>query len=182
MTNKPLIECRKMLNKPVENYQYTSALHEKNPDSLSLEQEMGATAGDIEKLLKQYGVPIVLSLLDEIDELQERRELLQDKDLQGVIDALEHPAGINVAGKQLVRYALVELQKLRRSYLAIRGEIEGLQAQLNEAENPADASAGELQERRKTSELPLKKVDRCDVCTEGARGGCGTCIFNGNFE
>ena len=27
-----------------------------------------------------------------------------------------------------------------------------------------------------------KKVDRCDVCTEGARGGCGTCIFNGNFE
>lgn len=31
-------------------------------------------------------------------------------------------------------------------------------------------------------ERPLKKVDRCDVCTEGARGGCGTCIFNGNFE
>lgn len=29
---------------------------------------------------------------------------------------------------------------------------------------------------------PRKKVDRCDVCTEGARGGCGTCIFNGNFE
>lgn len=29
---------------------------------------------------------------------------------------------------------------------------------------------------------PHKKVDRCDVCTEGARGGCGTCIFNGNFE
>ncbi|ASC20586.1 DUF550 domain-containing protein [Klebsiella pneumoniae] len=27
-----------------------------------------------------------------------------------------------------------------------------------------------------------KKVDRCDVCTEGVRGGCGTCIFNGNFE
>lgn len=26
-----------------------------------------------------------------------------------------------------------------------------------------------------------KKVDRCGVCTEGARGGCGTCIFNGNF-
>ncbi|HCT1842879.1 TPA: DUF550 domain-containing protein [Enterobacter hormaechei] len=26
-----------------------------------------------------------------------------------------------------------------------------------------------------------KKVNRCDVCTEGARGGCGTCIFNGNF-
>ncbi|HCI4235697.1 TPA: DUF550 domain-containing protein [Klebsiella pneumoniae] len=31
-------------------------------------------------------------------------------------------------------------------------------------------------------EQPRKKVDRCDVGTEGARGGCGTCIFNGNFE
>ncbi|ENC9860746.1 DUF550 domain-containing protein [Klebsiella variicola] len=31
-------------------------------------------------------------------------------------------------------------------------------------------------------ERPRKKVDRCDVCTEGARGGCGTCIYNGNFE
>ena len=31
-------------------------------------------------------------------------------------------------------------------------------------------------------ERPRKKVDRCAVCTEGARGGCGTCIFNGNFE
>lgn len=31
-------------------------------------------------------------------------------------------------------------------------------------------------------EQPRRKVDRCDVCTEGARGGCGTCIFNSNFE
>lgn len=31
-------------------------------------------------------------------------------------------------------------------------------------------------------EQPLKKVDSCDVCTERARGGCGTCIFNSNFE
>ena len=30
-------------------------------------------------------------------------------------------------------------------------------------------------------ERPRKKVDRCDVCTEGARGGCGTCAFNGNL-
>ncbi|MDI7013983.1 hypothetical protein QMO17_24620 [Klebsiella pneumoniae] len=179
MTNT---EWRKALNKSVENYQSTSALHEENSESLSLEQHMDAAAGDIEQLLKQYGALIVLSLMDEIDELQERSKPLQDKDMQRVIGVLEHPAGINAAGKQMVRYALVELQKLRRSYLAIRGEIESLQAQLYEAENPADASAGELQKRRKTSELPLKKVDRCDVCTEGARGGCGTCIFNGNFE
>lgn len=31
-------------------------------------------------------------------------------------------------------------------------------------------------------EQSRKRVNRCDVCTEGARGGCGTCIFNGNFE
>ncbi|HCR0924526.1 TPA: DUF550 domain-containing protein [Klebsiella aerogenes] len=31
-------------------------------------------------------------------------------------------------------------------------------------------------------EQSRKRVGRCDVCTEGARGGCGTCIFNGNFE
>lgn len=31
-------------------------------------------------------------------------------------------------------------------------------------------------------ERSRKKVDRCDVCTEGARGRCGTCIYNGNFE
>ncbi|VYU78828.1 DUF550 domain-containing protein [Klebsiella oxytoca] len=36
--------------------------------------------------------------------------------------------------------------------------------------------------RQHIKERPRKKVDRCDVCTEGARGGCGTCIFNGNFE
>lgn len=40
---------------------------------------------------------------------------LQDKDLQGVIDALEHPAGINAAGKQVVRLALVEIQERRKA-------------------------------------------------------------------
>lgn len=30
-------------------------------------------------------------------------------------------------------------------------------------------------------EQSRKKVDRCDVCTEGVRGGCGTCAFNGNL-
>ena len=50
-----------------------------------------------------------------IRELQERRKPLQGKDLQGVIDALEHPAGINAAGKQVVRHALVELQERRNA-------------------------------------------------------------------
>ncbi|SBJ19448.1 Eaa1 [Klebsiella pneumoniae] len=51
----------------------------------------------------------------EREELQERRKPLQDKDLQGVIDALEHPAGINAAGKQVVRHALVEIQERRKA-------------------------------------------------------------------
>lgn len=42
-----------------------------------------------------------------------------------------------------------ELQELRRSYLAHRGEIEDVQAQLYEAENRNEADAAELQERRK---------------------------------
>ena len=48
-------------------------------------------------------------------ELQEHRAAVEDKDLQGVIDALEHPAGINAAGKQVVRRALVELQERRKA-------------------------------------------------------------------
>ncbi|HBS0234654.1 TPA: hypothetical protein L9968_002084 [Klebsiella aerogenes] len=92
-------------------------------------------------------------------ELQERRKPLQDKDLQGVIGALEHPAGINATGKQVVRSALVELQELRRSYLALRGEIEDVQSHLYEAEKQANEYAEELQERRKTSGVPAAVTD-----------------------
>lgn len=69
--NKPP-EWRKTLNKCVENYQLTRAWYEENPDNPAAEQDMDAAEGDIEKLLKQHGVLIVLNLLDEIDELQER--------------------------------------------------------------------------------------------------------------
>lgn len=48
-------------------------------------------------------------------ELQEHRTAVEDKDLLGVIDALEHPAGINAAGKQVVRRALAELQERRKA-------------------------------------------------------------------
>lgn len=110
MTNKEqLPEWRKALNKAVENYQSAQAWYEENQDSPSVEQDVDAAAGGIEKLLKQYGVLIVLSLMDEIDELQE----------------------------------------LRHSCLALRGEIEDVQAQLYEAENRNNADDEELQERRK---------------------------------
>lgn len=74
ISNNKLPEWRKTLNKSVENYQSMRAWYEENPDNPSAEQDMDAAKGDIEKLLKQYGVLIVLNLLDEIDELQERRK------------------------------------------------------------------------------------------------------------
>ncbi|HAF2377966.1 TPA: hypothetical protein G8O01_001211 [Salmonella enterica] len=110
MTNKEqLPEWRKALNSAVENYQSAQSWYEENRDSPSAGQDMDAAEGEIEKLLKQYGVLIVLSLMDEIDELQD----------------------------------------LRRSCLALRGEIEDVQAQLYEAENRNNADDEELQERRK---------------------------------
>ena len=42
-----------------------------------------------------------------------------------------------------------ELQELRRNYLALRGEIEGVRGELYEAEKLADTYAAELQEHRK---------------------------------
>lgn len=72
--NNKLPEWRKALNSAVENYQSTQAWYEENQDSPSAGQDMDAAEGEIEKLLKQYGVLIVLSLMDEIDELQERRK------------------------------------------------------------------------------------------------------------
>ncbi|ECK9351853.1 hypothetical protein FEN99_01035 [Salmonella enterica subsp. enterica serovar Potsdam] len=74
ISNNKLPEWRKTLNKSVENYQSMRAWYEENPDNPSAEQDMDAAEGDIEKLLKQCGVLIVLSLMDEIDELQERRK------------------------------------------------------------------------------------------------------------
>lgn len=74
MTTNKLPEWRKSLNEAVENYQSTCAWYEENQDSPSAEQDMDAAAGEIEKLIKQYGVLIVLNLLDEIDGLQERRK------------------------------------------------------------------------------------------------------------
>ena len=74
MTTNKLPEWRKLLNETVENYQSTRVWYEENQDSPSAEHDMDAAAGEIAKLIKQYGVLIVLNLLDEIDELQERRK------------------------------------------------------------------------------------------------------------
>lgn len=115
ISNNKLPEWRKALNSAVENYQSAQSWYEENRDSPSAGQDMDAAEGEIEKLIKQYGVLIVLNLLDEIDELQE----------------------------------------LRRSCLALRGEIEDVQAQLYEAENRNNADDEELQERRKADSDPV---------------------------
>ncbi|HCM1874265.1 TPA: hypothetical protein N3A16_002843 [Salmonella enterica subsp. diarizonae serovar 53:z10:z35] len=49
----------------------------------------------------------------------------------------------------MLRAEWVELQELRRNYLALRGEIEDVRSQLYEAENQANEYASELQDRRR---------------------------------
>ncbi|MDJ3571762.1 Gp37 [Salmonella enterica subsp. arizonae] len=66
ISNNKLPEWRKTLNKSVENYQSMRAWYEENGDNPAAGQDMDAAEGDIEKLIKQYGVLIVLNLLDEI--------------------------------------------------------------------------------------------------------------------
>lgn len=79
MTNKEqLPEWRKALNSAVENYQSAQSWCEENRDSPLAEQDVDAAAGEIEKLIKQYGVLIVLSLMDEIGELQEREQIRRE--------------------------------------------------------------------------------------------------------
>ncbi len=80
MTTNKQPEWRKALNKSVENYQSAQAWYEENQDSPSAEQDVDTAAGEIEKLLKQYGVFIVLSLLDEIAELQKRRKVDSERE------------------------------------------------------------------------------------------------------
>lgn len=114
MTNNKLPEWRTALDKCVENYQSTRAWYEENRDSPAAPDDMERAEDQLANFVKKYGFSIVLSLLDEIDDLQE----------------------------------------LRRSCLALRGEIEDVQEQLYEAENRNNADDEELQERRKADSEP----------------------------
>ncbi len=115
MTINKLPEWRKVLNTAVENYQSTQSWYEENRDSPAALDDMERAEDHLTKFVRECGFRIDLDLLDEIDELQEHRAAVEDKHLLGVIDALEHPAGINAAGKQVVRRALVELQERRKA-------------------------------------------------------------------
>lgn len=114
ITNNKLPEWRTALDKCVENYRSTRAWYEENRDSPAALDDMERAEDQLANFVKKYGFSIVLSLLDEIDDLQE----------------------------------------LRRSCLALRGEIEDVQEQLYEAENRNNADDEELQERRKADSEP----------------------------
>ncbi|MGR7651448.1 hypothetical protein ACU6Z3_21110 [Klebsiella aerogenes] len=96
----------------------TSKLTSEILDDETLAELIAFRRSRIEYCQKE-GLPYQKALHDSmmlaLEELQERRKTLQDKDLQAVIDALEHPAGFNAAGKQVVRHALVELQERRNA-------------------------------------------------------------------
>ncbi|ELO3971093.1 hypothetical protein QWM80_004900 [Salmonella enterica] len=74
MTNNKLPEWRTALDKCVENYQSTRAWYEENRDSPAALDDMERAEDQLANFVKKYGFSIVLSLLDEIDELQERRK------------------------------------------------------------------------------------------------------------
>lgn len=115
MINNQLTEKRARLRKAAQDYQSSLSWYQENLDSPNAEQDCDESSTAFKREIGYREMDIIADLLDEIDELQERRKPLQDKDLQGVIDALEHPAGINAAGKQVVRHALVELQERRKA-------------------------------------------------------------------
>lgn len=115
ISNNKLPEWRKTLDKCVENYQSTRAWYEENRDSPAALDDMERAEDQLANFVRKCGFSIVLSLLDEIDELQE----------------------------------------FRSSFLALRGEIEDVQAQLYEAENRNKSDAAELQERRKADSDPV---------------------------
>lgn len=115
MTNNQLTEKRARLRKAAQDYQSSLSWYQENLDSPNAEQDCDESSAAFKREIGYREMDIIADLLDEIDDLQERRKPLQDKDLQGVIDALEHPAGINTAGKQVVRIAMVELQERRKA-------------------------------------------------------------------
>lgn len=115
MSNSQLTEKRARLRKAAQDYQSSLSWYQENLDSPNAEQDCDESSAAFKREIGYREMDIIADLLDEIDELQERRKPLQDKDLQGVIDALEHPAGINAAGKQVLRLSLVELQERRKA-------------------------------------------------------------------
>ncbi|HCQ8243753.1 TPA: hypothetical protein OMD51_005029 [Klebsiella pneumoniae] len=105
---------------------------------------------------------IIADLLDEIDELQERRKA--DSEPVGWTDEAELRDVEKSGCGYLFKAAPITPHADPRRVILLYRHAQPTLSLIEKIEQPR------------------KKVDRCDVCTEGARGGCGTCIFNGNFE
>ncbi|EBF8123608.1 DUF551 domain-containing protein [Salmonella enterica subsp. enterica serovar Agbeni] len=74
MNSNKLTEWRSTLDKCVENYQSTRAWYEENRDSPAALDDMERAEDQLTKFVRKCGFRVVLDLLDEIDELQERRK------------------------------------------------------------------------------------------------------------
>lgn len=106
--------------------------------------------------------PDIFSATYEPAELQEHRTAVEDKDLLGVIDALEHPAGINAAGKQVVRRALAELQERREADSQAQATLNRLAVILHGSEvdlNLLTVTAQSLMDRCKAGNSPVIGID-----------------------
>ncbi|EHF7342341.1 hypothetical protein J3X90_004558, partial [Salmonella enterica] len=110
ITNNKLPEWRTALDKCVENYQSTRAWYEENRDSPAALDDMERAEDQLANFVRKCGFSIVLSLLDEIDELQElRRNYLA---LRGEIEDVQ--SQLYEAENQANEYAS-ELQERRKA-------------------------------------------------------------------
>lgn len=110
ITNNKLPEWRTALDKCVENYQSTRAWYEENRDSPAALDDMERAEDRLANFVRKCGFSIVLSLLDEIDELQElRRNYLA---LRGEIEDVQ--SQLYEAENQANEYAS-ELQERRKA-------------------------------------------------------------------
>lgn len=110
ITNNKLPEWRTALDKCVENYQSTRAWYEENRDSPAALDDMERAEDQLANFVRKCCFSIVLSLLDEIDELQElRRNYLA---LRGEIEDVQ--SQLYEAENQANEYAS-ELQERRKA-------------------------------------------------------------------
>ncbi len=86
MNNNPA-EWRTTLDKCVENYRSTRAWYEENRNSPAALEDMERAEDQLTKFVRKCGFRIVLDLLDEIAELQERRKADSAEPIYQLFDA-----------------------------------------------------------------------------------------------
>ncbi|EBG0542756.1 hypothetical protein FIG92_11730 [Salmonella enterica subsp. enterica] len=120
--NNKLAEWRAILDKCVENYQSTRAWYEENRDSPAALDDMERAKDQLTKFVRKYGFRVVLDLLDEIDELQERRKA----EAPGYPETLPCPVFLEPGlkfGKGVSTRLVLDALRRRADYYA---ELEGM--------------------------------------------------------